>query len=343
MRPPTAESARPVARRPKPFAAPSRRELAKDRWHEFGDRWVDRHHARIGGAVTPASIASITPWMASSPPTPRMAAPRIASVSRVDDDLHEALRLAFLDRAADAGHRAAADADARPVARACGLGHADPAERRIDVERVSRNAVADLARGAVEQVRGDDLEIVVGGMGEGAARRCSRRAPRYAGTLVCSDRRRRCSRARRRLTPALSRPRSSVFGRRPTASSTCEPRTSGSPAAQSTPTAISAPRGSKRMHSAFEPTLDALRLEDVADRVRDVLVLARDQPRPLFHDRHRRSEPAKHLRELEADVAAADDDEVPRQGVELKQRRVGQRPHLIATRKIGHCSPGRRR
>ena len=50
-----------------------------------------------------------------------------------------------------------------------GLGHASPAERGVDVERVSRNAVAHLARGAVEQIRRGDLEIVVRGMGEGAA------------------------------------------------------------------------------------------------------------------------------------------------------------------------------
>ena len=80
-------------------------------------------------------------------------------------------------------------------------------------------------------------------------------------------------------------------------------------------------------------------VEDFADRVRDLLVLARDQTRRLFHHRNRRSEPPKDLRELEADVASANDDEAPRQDVELKQRRVGQRPHLIATRKIGDCRP----
>ena len=53
--------------------------------------------------------------------------------------------------------------------RAPGLGHADAAERRIDVERVGRNAVADLPVLAVEQVGGDDLEVVVGRVREGAA------------------------------------------------------------------------------------------------------------------------------------------------------------------------------
>ena len=50
-----------------------------------------------------------------------------------------------------------------------GLGQADAAERRIDVERVNGNAVAHLARGAVEQVRRCDLEVIVRGVGESAA------------------------------------------------------------------------------------------------------------------------------------------------------------------------------
>ena len=57
----------------------------------------------------------------------------------------------------------------RPARARLGLGHADAAERRIDVERVGGDAVADPAALAVEQVGGDDLEIVIGGVGEGAA------------------------------------------------------------------------------------------------------------------------------------------------------------------------------
>ncbi len=87
----------------------------------------------------------------------------------VDNDFHKSLRFPLFDRAADAGHGPAADPDRVSFGARFGLGHADPAERRIDVERVNRNAVAHLARGAVEQVRRGDLEIVVRGMGEGAA------------------------------------------------------------------------------------------------------------------------------------------------------------------------------
>ena len=86
--------------------------------------------------------------------------------------------------------------------------------------------------------------------------------------------------------------------------------TTGAPDAQSSPTAISAPRGSNRMHSAFEAHGDALGFENLLDRGRYVLVLARDQPRRLLHDGHRGAEAAVHLRELEADIAAADHDQM---------------------------------
>ena len=78
----------------------------------------------------------------------------------IDEHLHEALRLAALPGAADARHRHHAD-QRRLAARAhLGLAHADAAERRVGEERVRRDAVADLARAAVEQVVGDDLVVV---------------------------------------------------------------------------------------------------------------------------------------------------------------------------------------
>ena len=78
------------------------------------------------------------------------------------------------------------------------------------------------------------------------------------------------------------------------------------------------------MHSDCEPDFDAFRLEDFADRVRDLFVLARNEPRRLFHHRDVRAQPPKHLRELEPNVASANDDEATGQGVEFKQCRVGE-------------------
>jgi hypothetical protein len=49
------------------------------------------------------------------------------------------------------------------------LRQADAAKRGVDVKRAGADAIAQAARGAVEEVRRDDLEVVVRGVGEGAA------------------------------------------------------------------------------------------------------------------------------------------------------------------------------
>ena len=71
-----------------------------------------------------------------------------------------------------------------------GLGHAAAAERRIGVERIGRDAVADAALLAVEQVRRDDLEVVIGGMRERAASVAvaEREDARHIGAQLIVDR-----------------------------------------------------------------------------------------------------------------------------------------------------------
>jgi len=51
----------------------------------------------------------------------------------------------------------------------CGIGHADAAERRIDVEGVTEHAVANPPAFTVKEVGGDDREIIVRCVGERAA------------------------------------------------------------------------------------------------------------------------------------------------------------------------------
>ena len=104
----------------------------------------------------------------------------------VDDDLHEALRLALLDRSPDLRHRAFADEDLLAGRLRRGLGHADAAERRIDEQGIGVDPVSHPAPIAVEQVGRDDLVVVV--------RRVRERAPPVAvpraqmpGTLVRSS------------------------------------------------------------------------------------------------------------------------------------------------------------
>jgi len=71
----------------------------------------------------------------------------------------------------------------------------------------------------------------------------------------------------------------------------------------------------------------------------DVVVLARQQLGGALHDRHLRAEAPVHLRELEADVAAADHDQVPRHEVDLHDRLVGQKGHLVQARHLRHQRP----
>ena len=89
---------------------------------------------------------------------------------RIHQHLHEALRLAAFAGAAHARHRQHADQHRPARGARLGLGDADARQRRIGEQRVGRDALADAARAAVEQVGGDDLVVVVRGVGEGAAR-----------------------------------------------------------------------------------------------------------------------------------------------------------------------------
>ena len=87
----------------------------------------------------------------------------------VSDRHHEPLRFPLLDRPAHAGHRTATDKQRTPSGAGLRQGHADAAERRIDVERISGNAIAHAPPFAIEKVRRDNLKVVIGGVGEGAA------------------------------------------------------------------------------------------------------------------------------------------------------------------------------
>ena len=88
------------------------------------------------------------------------------------------------------------------------------------------------------------------------------------------------------------------------------------------------------------PHRDPFGHEDSAHRLRDVLVFAPDQPRRLLDDRDLGTKSAVHLRELEADVAATDDDQMARQPIERDHARVGEERHVLDARHVRHeCPP----
>lgn len=90
----------------------------------------------------------------------------------------------------------------------------------------------------------------------------------------------------------------------------------------------------RRQRQALRPQLEAhaLGFEDGADTVGHVPVLPRQQARRALDHRHFGAEAPHHLRELQADVAAPDDDKVLGHAVELHDRAVVQRGHAVDAR-----------
>ena len=81
----------------------------------------------------------------------------------------------------------------------------------------------------------------------------------------------------------------------------------------------------RRAHAlGIEPDFDALALQNVGDRGRYFFVLASYQPRPHFHHRDAAAETPVHLRKLESDVTAADDDQMRRQKIDVHHARIGK-------------------
>ena len=108
--------------------------------------------------------------------------------------------------------------------------------------------------------------------------------------------------------PALSRPRSSVFGRRPIASNRWEPDDLRSAPGRFD---VHGDRVSLLLHTdnlAADAHVDAFLLEEIGDSLRDILVLARDQTRRKLDDGDLASEAPIDLRKFKADVAAAQHD-----------------------------------
>jgi hypothetical protein len=68
----------------------------------------------------------------------------------------------------------------------------------------------------------------------------------------------------------------------------------------------------------------AFGFQERADRFADLGVFASDKPRALFDDRHLCAKATVDLRELQPDIAAADDHKAVGQRVGRKQRTIGQ-------------------
>ena len=92
----------------------------------------------------------------------------------------------------------------------------------------------------------------------------------------------------------------------------------------------------------IEANADALGFQDLPYRLRDVLVLPRDQPGRHFDDGDAAAEAPVHLCELEADVAAADDDQMLGQEIDVHHAAVRQIVDIAEAGDRRHGRRGRR-
>jgi hypothetical protein len=203
------------------------------------------------------------------------------------------------------------------------LRQADPPERRVHEKGIRGDAVAHASRGALEQVRGDDLVVVIGRMREGTPPVAIAQRPDSLGTggecLVHGDVASRVHGDTRPIEPEIVGVRPPTDGQQHVRAN--DDRLAGG--------AIHANRHAVSMWLQ----LDAGRLgadcnpfvaEDLADGFGHVLVLAADQARAHLDHRHLRPEAAIHLREFQTDIAAADDDQVLRHRLEFEDGGVGE-------------------
>src|SRR6185437_9418249 len=86
--------------------------------------------------------------------------------------------------------------------------------------------------------------------------------------------------------------------------------------------------------------MNAFALDDLRYSARNVLVFARDEPRPLFDNGDLTSEAAVHLRELEPDVTASHDDEMLGNEIDIHHRAVRQVRNTVQARHVGHDRAG---
>ncbi len=115
--------------------------------------------------------------------------------------------------------------------------------------------------------------------------------------------------------------------------------TSGEPCVQSTPTAISSPRFARLMHFAFRRRFTPSFLHDLLNRQRYVFILTRNQSWRHFNNRDLAAESAKHLAKFQADIAAADDRQMPRQEVNVHHGGICKKRNLIEPGREGMIAP----
>src|SRR5262249_32724676 len=233
-------------------------------------------------------------------------------------------------------HEVSADEDLAAGGAGLALVHPAASERGIGVERVGRDALAHLAPAAVEQVGLDDLIVVVRGVREASAAVAGAERPdaRDAGAqlLVDADHALRVGLDAGPLECEVIRVGHAADGEEQVRADHL-----GGAFRAAHPGHDLAPARLDGRALGPDAHGDALLLQDAAQGRGDVLVLARDEPRAALQYRDLAAEAPIQLPELEADVAAADDDEVRRQLVQRQEARVVEVRDALHP---GHFGPG---
>src|SRR5438046_2739359 len=81
--------------------------------------------------------------------------------------------------------------------------------------------------------------------------------------------------------------------------------------------------------------MNTLGLQDFTNRGRNVFVLTCNQPRSDLDDGHFAAKTPKHLSEFDADITAAQDDQVARQKVDIHHGTIGEKRNVLQTRYEG--------
>src|ERR1700722_6171424 len=229
----------------------------------------------------------------------------------VDEDFHETSCFAFLDRSADLRHRSISDKQAL----ACGLrlrfGQSDPAEGRIGKESVGGYPVTDPTSVVIEEISRDDLKVVVGRVSEGPLSIAVAQRPdagharaqlvvdNNVATLVDVD--------ARRLQPKVIGIRSPAYSEEHVRSEDF-----GLAIAAVDIGADILATGCEANAFRIQSDLDAFGSENLLNAGRDFRIFALDEAIGHFDDRDLRPEASIDLRELESNIATADNYEMAR-------------------------------
>ena len=237
----------------------------------------------------------------------------------------------------NSGHRQGQQAVSDASAPSLGLIPADARHLGIGVHAVGHQAVHGRAAASV-QVIVDDAEIVEGRVGELGAARALAHCPyarRRGGKAYVNRDVARLG----QLHPGLLQPDTAGVRRTADADKQVSPFDNAF--------AVRPLRDDVHVAAGFSfdaPDLclevngDPLVVEELEYRRPNVGVFAAGQLLPVIDDGHTRAEAAHGLRQLQPDIAAADDDQMLRQAVEVEQFNVGHRP---GGSKTGNVRQGR--